>query len=509
MNKTPLRHIWKIQMVPFHYLPVGINELEVPVHLETCIFAKYNQGPMLTDSTICAISTPTGTGGISVLRLSGKEAIVIADTVFQSPIRDKRLADQAANTLHFGSVFQDGRLLDEVVVGLFRAPHSYTGEDVVEISCHGSLYIQQQLLQLLIDKGAVLAQPGEFTQRAFLNGKMYLSQAEAVADLIASGNAAAHRVALNQMRGGFSDELGLLRDQLLHFITLVELELDFSEEDVEFADRTQLLTLSVKIETLLGRLADSFRLGNALKNGIPVAIVGDTNAGKSTLLNSLLNEEKAIVSDIHGTTRDVIEDVVNLNGVLFRFFDTAGLRQTTDTIENLGIERSYKKLEQASIILLVLDLTSPFDKLVERISEIRQKVRSQSLILVANKSDLAGDEIRNALTRIGLKENESLVFLAAKSRVNLGALIDLMQSSGSVGKLTTEDVIVTNLRHYEALTEAQAAIHRTIDGLQSHLSSEFLSQDIRECLYFLGSITGQITTDEVLGNIFKHFCIGK
>ncbi len=464
---------------------------------------------MFSDSTICAISTPAGTGGIAVLRLSGKLAVAIADTVFKSPVREKKLADQAANTLHFGSVYQDGKLLDEVVVGLFRAPHSYTGEDVVEISCHGSRFIQQQLLQLLIDQGALLAQPGEFTQRAFLNGKMDLSQAEAVADLIASGNAAAHRVAMNQMRGGFSVEIGLLRDQLLHFITLVELELDFSEEDVEFADRSQLLALSEKIELLLDKLADSFRLGNALKNGIPVAIVGDTNAGKSTLLNSLLNEEKAIVSDIHGTTRDVIEDTVNLDGMLFRFFDTAGLRQTSDTIENMGIARSYQKLELASVVLLVLDLTSPLDKLVSRIREIRGKLKNQPLILVANKSDLASGEIRNELAGVGLQENEFLVFVVAKSRENLGSLVALMQKLVSADRVGEEDVIVTNLRHYEALTEAREAIRRTIEGLHAHLSGEFLSRDIRECLYYLGSITGQITTDEVLGNIFKHFCIGK
>ena len=280
---------------------------------------------MLTASTICAISTPAGTGGIAVIRLSGAQAIPLVDRVYQSPVKGKRLADQAANTLHFGSVNKGGEMLDEVVVGIFRAPHSYTGEDVVEISCHGSVFVQQQILQLLIDEGAELAQPGEFTQRAFLNGKMDLSQAEAVADLISSGNSAAHRVAMTQMRGGFSAEISELRDQLLHFTTLIELELDFSEEDVEFADRTLLIELSRKIEALIRKLTDSFRLGNAIKNGIPVAIVGETNVGKSTLLNALLNEEKAIVSEIHGTTRDVIEDVINLNGVLFRFFDTAGL----------------------------------------------------------------------------------------------------------------------------------------------------------------------------------------
>ncbi len=464
---------------------------------------------MLVSSTIAAISTPAGTGGIAVIRLSGPRAIPLTDRIFQAPAKGKKLIGQAANTLHFGSIYKGKELLDEVVVGLFRAPHSYTGEDVVEISCHGSLFVQQQILQLLLDEGAELAQPGEFTQRAFLNGKMDLSQAEAVADLIASGNSAAHRVALNQMRGGFSAEISLLRDQLLHFTSLVDLELDFSEEDVEFADRTLLIELSRKIETLIRKLTESFKLGNALKNGIPVAIVGETNVGKSTLLNALLNEEKAIVSDIHGTTRDVIEDVVNLNGVLFRFFDTAGLRHTTDTIENLGIERSYRKLEQASIVLLVLDLTSTTDTLLTRIEKIRKKITDQQLILVANKSDLVSEEVRKNLAAIPLKKNESLVFISAKSKANLTGLIQQMQALLSIEKVNPEDVIVTNLRHYEALTKALEAIERVITGLQSNISGEFLSQDIRECLYYLGAITGQITTDEVLGNIFKHFCIGK
>ncbi len=464
---------------------------------------------MLTVSTICAISTPVGIGGIAVIRLSGSMAIPLMDKIFRSPVKGKKLVDQLANTLHFGSIYKGKELLDEVVVGIFRTPHSYTGEDVVEISCHGSVFIQQQILQLLIDEGAELAQPGEFTQRAFLNGKMDLSQAEAVADLIASGNSAAHRVAMNQMRGGFSAEISQLRDQLLHFTSLIELELDFSEEDVEFADRTLLIELSRKIEVLLRKLTDSFSLGNAIKNGIPVAIVGETNVGKSTLLNALLNEEKAIVSEIHGTTRDVIEDVVNLNGVLFRFFDTAGLRHTTDTIENLGIERSYRKLEQASIVLLVLDLTSTTDAILTRIDKIRKKITDQHLILVANKSDLVQEEVRKSLTSFPLKKNESLVFIAAKAKENLTGLIRLMQSSISIDKVQPEDVIVTNLRHYEALTKALEAIERTIAGLQSNISGEFLSQDIRECLHYLGAITGQITTDEVLGNIFKHFCIGK
>ncbi len=464
---------------------------------------------MFAVSTICAISTPAGTGGIAVIRLSGGMAIPIADRVFKSRVKGKKLVEQAANTLHFGSVYKENELLDEAVIGLFRAPHSYTGEDVVEISCHGSVFVQQQILQLLIDQGAELAQPGEFTQRAFLNGKMDLSQAEAVADLIASENSAAHRVALNQMRGGFTAEISQLRDQLLHFISLIELELDFSEEDVEFADRGHLIALSGKIEVLLRKLADSFRLGNVIKNGLPVAIVGDTNVGKSTLLNALLNEEKAIVSDIHGTTRDVIEDVVTLDGVLFRFFDTAGLRNTSDIIENLGIERSYRKLGQASVVLLVLDLTTPAEIILQRIHDIRKMIVDQHLILVANKSDLVSEGVRDEMASVGLKQNESLVFIAAKSKENLQTLIHLMHQSISLDKVQPEDVIITNIRHYEALTKALEAIERTISGLKTNLSGEFLSQDIRECLHYLGAITGQITTDEVLGNIFKHFCIGK
>src|ERR1035437_8940654 len=345
---------------------------------------------MISDqSTICAISTPPGIGGIAVIRLSGSEAIDIAAKVFVSPVKDKQLTEQEANTLHFGLIKQDDSLVDEVIVALFRSPHSFTGEDVVEISCHGSVFVQQQILQLLISRGARLARPGEFTQRAFLNGKMDLLQAEAVADLVASGNAASHKVAFNQMRGGFSQEINKLRGELIRFIALVELELDFSEEDVEFADRKALIELSITIEKLLKKLTDSFRLGNAIKNGIPVAIVGETNVGKSTLLNALLNEEKAIVSEIHGTTRDVIEDLVNIDGILFRLSDTAGLRDTADLIETMGIERSYGKLEKAEIVLLVIDLTDSIDAIFRRINQIREKLTGQKLIIIGNKVDIS------------------------------------------------------------------------------------------------------------------------
>ena len=465
---------------------------------------------MISDqSTICAISTPPGIGGIAVIRLSGIEAIDIAVKVFVSPVKDKHLTEQEANTLHFGLIKQDDKPVDEVIVALFRSPHSFTGEDVVEISCHGSIFIQQQILQSLIAEGARLARPGEFTQRAFLNGKMDLSQAEAVADLIASGNAASHKVALNQMRGGFSQEINKLREDLIRFIALIELELDFSEEDVEFADRKALIELSTKIQNLLKKLTDSFRLGNAIKNGIPVAIIGDTNVGKSTLLNALLNEEKAIVSEIHGTTRDVIEDLVNIDGILFRLSDTAGLRDTADLIETMGIERSYGKLEKAEIVLLVIDLADSIEAVYRRINQIREKLTGQKLIIIGNKVDISPTLSRKKLASYPLLANEERVFIAAKSRENLSELVEKMKQSVSLGSINTEDVIVTNIRHYEALSFALQAIERVMDGLKTGISGDFLAHDIRECLHHLGEITGIVTTDEVLGYIFKNFCIGK
>ncbi len=464
---------------------------------------------MLDQSTICAISTPPGIGGIAIIRLSGKEAIQIAEKIFQSPASDKKLADQRANTLHFGTIKSGDILIDEVVVSLFKAPHSFTGEDIVEISCHGSVYIQQMILQLLISNGARLARPGEFTQRAFLNGKMDLSQAEAVADLIASGNAAAHKLAISQMRGGFSREINQLRTELLRFAALVELELDFSEEDVEFADRSALIELSTRIATLLKKLTESFRLGNVIKNGIPVAIIGETNVGKSTLLNALLNEEKAIVSDIHGTTRDVIEDVINIGGTLFRFSDTAGIRETTDLIESMGIERSYNQLEKAEIVLLVTDISGPIQPLLDRIVKIREKITGQQLIIIANKVDIASVDSQNQLSEFPLLQNEKLVFIAAKSRANLDELIQMMKRAVDFDSIGPEEIIVSNVRHYEALTLAFSAIEKVIDGLKTGISGDFLAQDIRECLHYLGEITGEVSTDEILGHIFKHFCIGK
>lgn len=465
---------------------------------------------MLDQSTICAISTSPGTGAIAVIRLSGSEAVSIADKIFRSPKEGKALVDQPANTIQFGQVENKGKVIDEVVVAIFRAPHSFTGEDIVEISCHGSIYIQQKILEILVNSGARLAQPGEFTQRAFLNGKMDLSQAEAVADVISSSNAAAHKLAINQMRGGFSKEIGNLRDQLLHFTAMVELELDFAEEEVEFADRTALKELTERIEKLLRKLKNSFQLGNAIKNGIPVAIVGETNVGKSTLLNALLNEDKAIVSDIHGTTRDVIEDVVNIHGTAFRFFDTAGIRETEDHIENLGIERSYSKLEKAAVVLLVVDAQNPYPLIKSRINLIRERIlNGQTLIIVVNKIDAGLNDTLQQIELMDLTDNEKLVFIAAKHLRNLDELIDHMVHSVNMEAVTVEDVIVTNARHYEILKNAHEAILRVLNGLETGITGDFLAQDIRECLHYLGEITGEISTHEVLGHIFKNFCIGK
>ena len=465
---------------------------------------------MLDQSTICAISTSPGIGAIAVIRLSGSESIQITDKVFQSSKKNKKLAEQPANTLHFGQFISKNEVIDEVIVALFRAPLSFTGEDIVEISCHGSVFIQQKILEVLIENGARMALPGEFTQRAFLNGKMDLSQAEAVADVIASSNAAAHKLAINQMRGGFSNEINDLREQLLHFTAMIELELDFAEEEVEFADRTQLRALTEKIEALLRKLKNSFKLGNVIKNGIPVAIIGETNVGKSTLLNALLNEDKAIVSEIHGTTRDVIEDVVNIHGTAFRFFDTAGIRETDDHIENLGIERSYSKLEKATVVLLVIDTQNPYPIVFERINKIRERItENQTLIIVANKIDSGLYDTIQQLEVTDLADNEKLIFIAAKNKQNLDELIEKMIHSVNIDAVNQEDVIVTNARHYEILKNAHAAILRVLTGLDSGITGDFLSQDIRECMHHLAEITGEVGTEEVLGHIFKNFCIGK
>lgn len=462
----------------------------------------------MIEDIICAISTPPGMGAIAVIRLSGEGSSLLADRIFQSPT-GKRLNEAAANTVYFGRVMAEDEVLDEVLVTVFHAPHSFTGEESVEISCHGSVYIQQKIMELLFAHGARLAEPGEFTRRAFRNGKFDLSQAEAVADLISSSSRASHRVAMNQMRGGFAKKLTDLRDKLLQFVSLIELELDFSEEDVEFANREQLYLLTREIGEEIDKLVHSFRLGNAIKSGIPVAIIGETNAGKSTLLNLLLNEEKAIVSDIHGTTRDVIEDIMNIGGVTFRFIDTAGIRQTSDTIESMGIERTFRKIEQASIVLWMIDLTTPREKIESLAKSIVPKTERKHLVLLFNKADLIPGEQRAELENILPEVGDDRLFISARQHYNTDRLQELLVKAAAIPSISEEDVIVTNLRHYEALTKALEAILRVKEGLEIGITHDFLSQDIRECMFHLGEITGQISTDEILGNIFSKFCIGK
>ena len=461
---------------------------------------------MTSHDTICAIATAQG-GAIGVIRISGPEAISITAQHFR-PIGGAPLTERKARTAVFGHLIAgDGSMLDEVLVTLFRAPHSYTGEDSVEISCHGSSYILQQALRLLIDGGCRLAAPGEYTQRAFLNGKMDLSQAEAVADLIASTSAATHRLALSQLRGGFSKELSVLRDKLLHLTSLMELELDFSDhEELEFADRSELSQIADEIERVISRLAHSFNVGNAIKNGVPVAIIGETNVGKSTLLNALVGEERAIVSDIHGTTRDVIEDTVNLRGITFRFIDTAGIRHTTDVVESIGIERTYQKMQQASIVLWMIDATN--SEIRNQKSEIRNAI-SGKLLLLFNKADRITPEECTALEQAYAHIDAPKLFISAKEHLGLDALESHLVEAAALPDISQSDVIVTNARHYEALTHALDSIHRVQDGLAMQLSGDFVSQDLRECIHHLSDIVGEVSTDSVLQNIFKHFCIGK
>lgn len=462
---------------------------------------------MNTQDTICAIATAQG-GAIGIVRVSGAEALSITDKIFHPTEKNPLpLTERKAYTVNFGQIKNEkGEIVDEVLVSLFRAPHSYTGENSVEISCHGSAYILQQVMQLLINNGCRTAGPGEFTQRAFLNGKMDLSQAEAVADLIASTSEATHRLAMNQMRGGFSKELAVLRNKLLHLTLLMELELDFSDhEELEFADRSELQALAAQIHQVIERLVQSFSIGNAIKNGIPVAIIGETNVGKSTLLNALLNEDKAIVSDIHGTTRDVIEDTMIINGVTFRFIDTAGIRQTDDTIENLGIKRSFKALEQAEIVILMYDLQR-HENFKTFFQEVEPYLKNKQVIFAQNKCDLVDNIPSNSEFD---KNNYHTIAISARQKINIDKLQKLLTEVTHIPSISTNDVIVTNLRHYEALTHALDAITRVEQGLISSLPSDLISQDLRECIFHLNDIIGEVTTDEVLGNIFEHFCVGK
>lgn len=463
---------------------------------------------MQENQIIAAISTPAGMGGIAIIRLSGSGCIELVDKIFKSPSK-KLLKDQKPNTIHFGIILKDDEILDEVLVSIFKKPHSFTGEDSIEISCHGSTYIQQNILKLLFENGATIAKPGEFTQRAFANGKMDLSQAESVADLIASTSASTHRLALNQMRGGISDKLIELRNKLLDFTSLIELELDFSEEDVEFANRENLKALANDIETHIKKLADSFSLGNAIKTGIPVAIVGETNTGKSTLLNLLLHEEKAIVSDIHGTTRDVIEDTINIKGITFRLIDTAGIRETQDEIENIGIERTFKKLEQASIVLWLVDAETDNEHILSLANKILPLLNDKKVILIFNKIDAVSADRKFIKDNLLKDELPDRIFISAKYNDGIDKLEDKLIEVANIPDFGRQDIIITNLRHYEALEKALKAIQRINEGLDLNISGDFLSQDIRECMHYLGEITGQISTDEILGNIFGKFCIGK
>ncbi|PKA84344.1 tRNA modification GTPase [Ulvibacter sp. MAR_2010_11] len=477
---------------------------------------------MIHNDTIVALATPAGAGAIAIIRLSGNNAIAIASQVFSS-ISGKVLSAQKTHTVHLGHLKDGERIIDEVLATIFKNPNSYTGEDVVEFSCHGSHYIQQEIIQLLLRKGCRMATAGEFTLRAFLNGKMDLSQAEAVADLIASDSAASHQLAIQQMRGGFSNEIKRLREELLNFASLIELELDFAEEDVEFANREEFQKLISKITQVLKRLIDSFATGNVLKNGIPVAIVGEPNVGKSTLLNALLNEERAIVSDIAGTTRDTIEDEISIGGVGFRFIDTAGIRETVDVIEGLGIKKTFEKIEQAQVVIYLFDATtgiaeetpsahraSPsvrgeISAILLEIEKIRNRFPQKQLVIIANKVDkLSGVEIENLKSSI-----KNLFMLSAKTGEGVEALKTTLLDFVNTGALRNNETIVTNTRHYDALLKALEEIIKVQEGIDNNLSGDLLAIDIRQALYYFGEITGEITNDDLLGNIFANFCIGK
>ncbi|NJX15541.1 tRNA uridine-5-carboxymethylaminomethyl(34) synthesis GTPase MnmE [Tamlana crocina] len=466
---------------------------------------------MINNDTIVALATPAGAGAIAIIRLSGSEAVTIADTCFRSVKKDKRLSKQKTHTIHLGHIVDGNKTVDEVLLSVFRNPNSYTGEDVIEVSCHGSSYIQQEIIQLFLRKGCRMASAGEFTLRAFLNGKLDLSQAEAVADLIASDNEASHQLAMQQMRGGFSSEIAKLREELLNFASLIELELDFAEEDVEFADRTQFKDLIDRIVFVLKRLIDSFAVGNVIKNGIPVAIVGEPNVGKSTLLNALLNEERAIVSDIAGTTRDTIEDEISIGGVGFRFIDTAGIRETKDVVETIGIQKTFEKIAQSQVVIYLFDAVSVFakkaslDAIKVEIEKIKNKYPQKPLVVIANKVDAINDDektsLKNAIPEIEL--------LSAKTKKGVEELKLTLTNFVNTGALRNNETIVTNTRHYDALLKALEEIQKVKYGLDTGLSGDLLAIDIRQALYHFGEITGEITNDDLLGNIFANFCIGK
>jgi tRNA modification GTPase len=465
-------------------------------------------------NTFCAISTPRGSGAIAVIRLNGPEVFSVVNKIF-TPYSDTGKKVFEHKKAIYGKITEDEKILDEVMLLPFKSPNSYTGDDMAEIYCHGSVFIQQKILQLLIDNGVRTAGPGEFTMRAFQNGKMDLAQAEGVADLVASSSAASHKLAMQQMRGGFSSEIRNLREKLLHFISLIELELDFSEEDVEFADRTQLQDLLKEINHLIEKLLNSFELGNALKNGFPVAIAGNTNVGKSTLLNHLLNEEKAIVTDIAGTTRDVIEDVVNIKGIEFRFIDTAGIRDTGDKIETIGIERTFDQIDRAKIVILLVDANQDQNYVTETIRKVEKRTEGtdKKLMVLLNKVDLVETEDQLKKMDKAIKEviasDDEFMRISAKTGKNIDRLINALLEAASYDQVGENDILVTNARHYEALKKAHESLQRAREGLETGLATDLLAMDVRDVIHYLGEITGQISTDEILGNIFKNFCIGK
>jgi tRNA modification GTPase len=462
---------------------------------------------LIQEDTIVALATPTGIGAIGVIRLSGPEAISIANKVFKG----KDLGKQDSHTIHFGQIADGDMVLDEVLMALFIAPRSYTRENVVEISCHGSNYIIASIIKLLIKNGARAAKPGEFTLRAFLNGQLDLSQAEAVADLIASNSKASQQVALQQLRGGFSTQLQQLREQLVQFASLVELELDFSEEDVEFANRDQLRQLIHDITLVIGRLIQSFELGNAIKLGVNTVIAGRPNAGKSTLLNALLNEERAIVSHIPGTTRDTIEEILNINGINFRLIDTAGIREATDAIEQIGVQRTMEKISQSALLTYVYDAaTITAEELQADIVSLQKP--GLKMLLVANKVDLLSPESASNLTKeqsSNQNQPSNIIAISAKERLNIDTLKDSIYHAAVKDKLSDDQTLVTNIRHLEALQKTEEALVRLLDGLNSQTTSDFLAMDIKQALHYLGEITGAVTTDDLLENIFSKFCIGK
>lgn len=450
------------------------------------------------NDTIIALATAPGVGAIGVIRVSGPATIAIVNSVF----RGKDLTEVPSHTIHLGTIRDEEKIVDEVLISIFRGPNSYTKEDVIEISCHGSPYIIQQLIRLLLTKGARLAKAGEFTQRAFINGRFDLAQAEAVADLISSENESMHQAAMNQMRGGFSQEISKLREELVHFASMIELELDFGEEDVEFASRDDLKKLIHSLKGLITRLTESFTLGNAIKNGIPTVIAGKPNAGKSTLLNALLNEEKAIVSDVPGTTRDVIEDVINVDGIAFRFTDTAGIRTTEDKVEAIGVERTYAKMKEASVIIYLIDLINDTKEDIEK-QLAYLKALKVPYLLIGNKMDRADANLLNVL------ESENALMISASQKENLENLKEALKTLVSLDDFKTGNTIVTNLRHYESLMETNKALDQVIDGIDRQVTNDFVAMDIRNSLFHLGQITGEITTDDLLENIFSKFCIGK